>query len=157
MPIYCYLWQAAQSEPGMRDVRYDVTASPTNPPKPIGPMPAGQDTGLAYDESFYGDWRLLGRVDGNVYTDAYGEVYIIMPTPAPASTPMPLSEVARAGWYAAVKPLHEEIREQADYVDYLELTKRDKKRIAAARRRLEVLHAWQLQGHEYAPAGTEKD
>lgn len=53
------------------------------------------------------------------------------------------------------KTLCDKIREQHDYVDYLELTKRDKKRIEKAKRYLEVLHAYELQGHEYEPQPSD--
>ena len=92
-----YLWKADQTEPGKTGTTY-ATTQRNAPPAPIEPTPAAD--GLVYDESLYGEWELLGKVNGEAFVNYYDQPMIRMETREMAGTVMYLAEVARLGWYS---------------------------------------------------------
>lgn len=96
-----YIWKAEQSEPGMTGCQYKATTE-NQAPKEIDPVPVAGADGLAYQESFYDHWTLIGACECDEITEnAYGDQIIVRPNAKTGD--QPLGELVRLGWYTQAK------------------------------------------------------
>ncbi len=94
-----YLWIAEQTEPGHNRATYALTLT-EDPPDCLGPV--FHSPGLAFAESLFGDWELLGTVAGVAREElVYGEKEVtVLFDGWPQS--LTASEVARLGMFERV-------------------------------------------------------
>lgn len=97
------IWAAHQSEPGMSGKRYAATVG-NHSPANIKPLPhqdqlSGNETGLVYDDTLYGDWQLIGIVDGELFISAYGEQMITIKAGQGQGSTASVDELIIYNWY----------------------------------------------------------
>ena len=98
----CYLWKAKQTEPGMYHSQYEITLAPDKSPADLKAVAVPEAQGLAYAESLYSDWELLGEVKGTPYKNIYDQTLVRMATPEMNGVPLEPGFIARNHWYSKV-------------------------------------------------------
>lgn len=100
----CYLWRAEQTEPGCEGKRFALTETEDAPAR-IATTSAAE--GLVHAESLYGEWELLGTVNGTCYSNRYGESLVELERGSSggvslASAQLSADDVYRLGTYLKV-------------------------------------------------------